>query len=386
MVLTAITDTVRAVAAGSAQRMVKDIANDVKTIAGLNAEGSNSTLGATANLMGGQKSSVLAYPINVDTDEQQGHYIIFHTRTRSNGKLLAGDKRKDMSEAVKKIKREQNISSTEVKSGVDSFNALAVDGADVSAKMATFEGRSGRNASLLLEKLPTTKLEKTIALYMPPNVQVDYQVKYADQEIGVLAMAGAAIINELQTNNSFETKLSNVFDTVAGAGREGAIAGISKVLDTAATGAAALIQMQSGTVITPRMEMMFEGVGRRSFSYTFIFIPKSEQEALVVEDIIQHFKFYAMPKYSNPTTKREMDIPGTFDIEYMYKGNRNNFLNRVHTCFLQQVQVQYGADRYTAYEETTGNRGRGNPPQKSQITLNFTELEVLSQDHIDEGY
>ena len=134
------------------------------------------------------------------------------------------------------------------------------------------------------------------------------------------------------------------------------------------------------------MEMMFESVGRRSFSYTFAFIPKSEQEALVVEDIIQHFKFYAMPKYSNPTTKREMDIPGTFDIEYMYKGNRNNFLNRVHTCFLQQVQVQYGADRYTAYEETTGNRGRGNPPQKSKISLNFVELEVLSQDHIGEGY
>ena len=339
MVLTAITDTVRAVAAGSAQRMVKDIANDVKTIAGLNAEGSNSTLGATANLMGGQKSSVLAYPINVDTDAQQGHYIIFHTRTRSNGKLLAGDRRKDMSEAVKKIKREQNISSTEVKSGVDSFNALAVDGADVEAKMATFEGRSGRNASLILEKLPTTLLQRSIALYMPPNVQVDYQVKYADQEIGVLAMAGAAIINELQTNNSFETKLSNVFDTVAGAGREGAIAGLSKVLDTAATGAAALIQMQSGTVITPRMEMMFEGVGRRSFNYTFNFIPKSKQEALIVEEIIHMFKLYAMPKYSNPETRREMDIPG-----------------------------------------------KGPPPQRSSITLNFTELETLSQDHIKEGY
>ena len=383
MVLTAITDTVRAVAAGSAQRMVKDIANDVKSVAGLNAEGSNSNLGATANLMGGQKSSVLAYPINVDTDEQQGHYIIFHTRTRSNGKLLAGDRRKDMSEAVKKIKREQNISSTEVKSGVDSFNALAVDGADVSAKMATFEGRSGRNASLILEKLPTTKLEKAIALYMPPNVQVDYQVKYADQEIGVLAMAGAAIINELQTNNSFETKLSNVFDTVAGAGREGAIAGISKVLDTAATGAAALIQMQSGTVITPRMEMMFEGVGRRSFSYTFNFIPKSKQEALVIEEIIKHFKFYAMPAYSNKQTRREMDIPGTFDIEYMYKGKRNSFLNKIHTCFLTKVGVQYGGDRYTAYEDIPD---RGPPPQKSSLSLEFTELELLSQEHIEQGH
>ena len=84
MVLTAITDTVRAVAAGSAQRMVKDIANDVKTIAGLNAEGSNSTLGATANLMGGQKSSVLAYPINVDTDETLGPSE-FRFFSRKNG-------------------------------------------------------------------------------------------------------------------------------------------------------------------------------------------------------------------------------------------------------------------------------------------------------------
>ena len=39
MVLTGVTDAVRAVAAGKAQRMVKDIANDVKSIAGLNPEG-----------------------------------------------------------------------------------------------------------------------------------------------------------------------------------------------------------------------------------------------------------------------------------------------------------------------------------------------------------
>ena len=382
-VLTGITDTVRAVAAGSAQRMVKDIANDVKSIAGLNAEGSNSNLGATANLMGGQSSSILAYPINVDTDEQQGHYIMFHTRTRSNGKLLAGDKRKDMDGAVKAIKSELNIPEGTYDEDGNFIPFTVEEQAMAGVKMAEVGPRSGRNASLLLSKLPTTRLEKSIALYMPPNVQVDYQVKYGDQEIGVLAMAGAAIINELQTSNSFETKLSNVFDSVAGAGREGAIAGLSKVLDTAATGAAALIQMQSGSVITPRMEMMFEGVGRRSFSYTFSFIPKSKQEAEIVEDIIKHFKFYAMPAYSNPTTRREMDIPGTFDIEYMYQSKANSFLNKIHTCFLTKVGVQYGGDRYTAYEDIPG---RGPPPQKSTLSLEFTELELLSQQHIADGY
>ena len=41
-VLTGITDTVRAVAAGSAQRAVKSAADGIKSIAGLNPEGSNS--------------------------------------------------------------------------------------------------------------------------------------------------------------------------------------------------------------------------------------------------------------------------------------------------------------------------------------------------------
>ena len=37
----------------------------------------------------------------------------------------------------------------------------------------------------------------------------------------------------------------------------------------------------------------------------------------------------------------------------MYRGTENNFLNKISTCFLtMDVQVQYGGDRYTAYEET----------------------------------
>ena len=93
-----------------------------------------------------------------------------------------------------------------------------------------------------------------------------------------------------------------------------------------------------------------------------------------------------MPKYSNPTTKREMDIPGTFDIQYMYRSAENNFLNKVSTCFLTNVQVEYGADRFTAYEPTSSKFGSGPPPQKSKLTLQFNEIEVLSQDHIALGY
>ena len=376
-VLTGITDTVRAVAAGSAQRAVKSAADGIKSIAGLNPEGSNSGLGATANLMGGTSSSILAYPINVDSDEQQGHYVLFHINSRSNGKLIAGDKRKDMNEVVKKIEKEQNI---DVTSGVDSFSEIAI----TAPKVPKVEGaNNAQNRSILLSKLPTTRLEKSIALYMPPNVQVSYEIKYADKEIGALAMAGSAVIDAIKKGGNTETILRNAADAAGTVGQEGLTNFLNKALDGIASGAEALSQMEKGTVITPRMEMMFEGVGRRSFSYTFAFIPKSKQEALIVEDIIKHFKFYAMPAYSNKETRREMDIPGTFDIEYMYRGSRNNFINRISTCFLTKVDVQYGGDRYTAYEEIPG---KGPPPQKSSLSLNFTELETLSQSHIDDGY
>ena len=376
-VLTGITDTVRAVAAGSAQRAVKSAADGIKSIAGLNPEGSNSALGATANLMGGTSSSILAYPINVDSDEQQGHYVLFHINSRSNGKLIAGDKRKDMNEVVKKIKKEQNI---DVTSGVDSFSEIAI----TAPKVPKVEGaNNAQNRSILLSKLPTTRLEKSIALYMPPNVQVSYEIKYADKEIGALAMAGSAVIDAIKKGGNTETILRNAADAAGTVGQEGLTNFLNKALDGIASGAEALSQMEKGTVITPRMEMMFEGVGRRSFSYTFAFIPKSKQEALIVEDIIKHFKFYAMPAYSNKETRREMDIPGTFDIEYMYRGSRNNFINRISTCFLTKVDVQYGGDRYTAYEEIPG---KGPPPQKSSLSLQFTELETLSQSHIGDGY
>jgi len=382
-VLTGITGAVRANIAGAAQQAVRSAATGVKKIAGLPTGGGNAALGQLGNLMGGTSSNILTYPINVDTDPQQGHYILFHINTRKNGKLLTPKSGKNMKAATDKVRGDIRAAA-----GFDEDAYIADMGqaySDPKAPPKSTAASSSANRSIVLSKLPVKRLEKSIALYMPPSVQVSYEVKYADKEIGALAMMGSDAIDAVvASGGSTETMVKGVLDALGGDNlKEGLTNVVNKSLDAVAPGAEALFQLSKGSVVTPRMEMMFEGVGRRNFTYTFAFIPKSKQEALIVEDIIKHFKFYMMPKYSNPATRREMDIPGTFDIQYMYRGSENNFLNKVSTCFLTGVQVQYGADRYTAYEEIPG---RGSPPQKSQITLNFTELEVLSQEHIDEGF
>jgi len=252
--------------------------------------------------------------------------------------------------------------------------------------------------SLTLKKHSTTRLDTAISLYMPPSVSVSYGMNYADKEVGLMAETGAKALNTILQNKEFSwdaisntaSKLGEQLGT--GAWQAVKMAGI-KALDTVAPGASTMIALERGAIITPRMEMMLEGVSRRSFSYTFIFIPKSVQEAKIVEDIIYAFKFHMHPEYfdsqlfgASVGVGREMTIPSTFDIAYMYQNGPNNFLNKISTCFLKTMDVQYGAERFTAYEPTDGNFGSGPPPQRTQITLAFSELEIITKERIQEGY
>ena len=150
--------------------------------------------------------------------------------------------------------------------------------------------RKGRH-SLVMAQHATTRLDTAISLYMPPSVSVAYDVNYADKEIGLMAETGMKVINRLLqmkeiTGASVLGAAKDIGTTAGQAALQGGkIAGI-KALDVAAPGAETMIALHRGAVITPRMEMMLEGVGRRSFSFTFSLIPKRVQEAAVEKDII----------------------------------------------------------------------------------------------------
>ena len=79
-------------------------------------------------------------------------------------------------------------------------------------------------------------------------------------------------------------------------------------------------------------------------------------------------------------------IPGFNYVAGQTKGLIPRIINKIKPSFLTGMQVQYGGDRFTAYEQTDSRFGTGSPPQKSQLTLNFSELETLSQESVGEGY
>ena len=335
-------------------------------------------------------SKNLTYPINVEEDPQQGHYIIFYIYEIDDAKLL------------KKVFDTSRAGLAAATTGKVDVEKLRRDLKNSDTSPMAMQSGKGAGKSLSMKRPPMKKMDQAIALYMPPSVKVSYKTNYTDQEIGAFAQGAADVYGALSSGQGLMSAL--------GAGGGAVVSGLAsaavKKAGNMVSGARALAQIASGMAISNKMELQFEGVERRDFSYEFTFIPKSEQEAQIVEEIVYAFKKNMMPSYVDSVggtimghkveaklNGKIMRTPNIFDIEYHHKGKRNPFLNRVSSSYLMDVTVDYGSDRYKTYESTTTNTrkgytggGEGPPPQKTTLTLSFHEIELMSQERIEEGY
>ena len=318
----------------------------------------------------------LSYPAGVEGDDQQGHYVIFEILQQDKAKLVSfsdgagilgkiGDTVANQYDKIPKPSLDPTSGSLVLKSPVEK----ALD----NVVKETHTGKSSN--SLQLAKKATTRIETMIALYMPPSISVKYTSRYGEQNIGAMAAAGEGAIAAFAGRNG-----ATVGTALSGAGAEAKSAislGAQNAANAVFDGAKAIVAIEKGAIRTPRMELMFEGITRRDFSFEFVFIPKDESEAIEIEKIVKQFKFHMASRYTDGTF-REMEIPSMFNIRYMYKNAENTHLNKISTCALENMEVSYGSERFVAYE--------GGRPQTTKITLSFKEMEIITKDKIAQGF
>jgi len=112
-------------------------------------------------------------------------------------------------------------------------------------------------------------------------------------------------------------------------------------------------------------------------------IPRNAKEAEEIQKIIHAFKFNMLPEMEGgDLSGRSFIVPNTFDIEYMYNGNQNQFLHKISTCVLESMNVTYGGDRYKTYTATS----KGAPPTETTISLNFKEMEMITRERVEAGF
>jgi hypothetical protein len=137
-----------------------------------------------------------------------------------------------------------------------------------------------------------------------------------------------------------------------------------------------------GRADNPFVEVFFNSMEIRTFTYNFIFAPRNEAETAEIQQIIQLFRFHMTPELQG-TNSRYLTLPSEFDIHYMYKAQdgqayENDYYNRIGTCVLENVVTNYTPNGVKSFADGA--------PTQIKMDLTFRETEVLTKEKINAGY
>jgi hypothetical protein len=233
----------------------------------------------------------------------------------------------------------------------------------------------------------TTRITDSVALYLPPGIGHSTSVTYGDFATGVagyLAMSGLDITKQI-SENDFVGAATSLFDKggqlIKDALKNLALEGISTV--GAGEGLVQNFDKIFGQTVNPYIEVAFQSSGMRSFEYTFNFAPKSQAETDEIQAIIGLFRFHMLPELKG-TSHRYLTLPSTFDIHYMWQNGEtaakeNSFYNKIATCVCDRVDVNYTPnDEVQSFSDGA--------PTQITMTLSFKETEMMTKQHVQEGF
>lgn len=371
--------------AGSAIRSIPDMLQNSSDAGQVNVE------------LGPFSTGNYQFPLDVESGVEvgnHGHYIMFYINEQENAKLSMSepeDREGKAKTSTLEQRQKQQIKNSDLEYGFvdekeyDKFlKSVELIGDNLDGRELEYGAIQNRKYSTAsLVRAPTRRLKTAIAMYMPPNVQTTYGAQYTDTEIGTFTESAFDVMDAVSAERygdaaqATKAALEGVEQLVLKGllGATGALPGLGGLREVEA--------IREGRIFSNRMELAFKGVTKRQFQYAFKMIPKSQREAEEIRKIVNAFKYNMLPELKGGSTMgRQLIVPNTFDIEYMYNGQHNSYIHKISTCFLENMTVNYGGERYTAHADA----GDGTPPTETSITLNFREIETMTRERIAEGY
>ena len=352
-----------------------------------------------------------SYPLNVGSTEV-GHYVVFYinefgeasggqkTTAQKNAELLGASGKNNTSvvgNAGGLINDALNtpIAKDLIKKGSDALTSAATSlGQKLDINVLDKIGSSTKSAitssakKILNSSQRYKRTTNSIALYMPNTLQFDYRQKYNDVSatealgtIGFIAQGGSTLYETGLNDNTLKNMKSFVGEAGVGLLKKTGIItdDFGKIIS----------QSAFDTAINPQVELLYSHPELRSFQFSFTFFPSSIQEAKAIDEIIRLFKYWSAPSLQANSSGRYFTPPGSFDIEFMYNGRMNKNIPKISTCVLENIQVNYAPNGFSALEanpgEPFGGKGDGMP---SQITMqiDFRETEIITRDMLDNNF
>ncbi len=323
------------------------------------------------------------YPIDLGAIPELNHYVIFYinepirTQYSFNPKALPGG-----------TKTKNPIAAAVNASG--GINPQSQLNQNVAASQAAGNAQGNSSTFTANNSQNTTKTKMAICLYMPPNIVTNYGANWNEEDLGFGGNAAQAVGEGWAKMHAGDT--TGLFQDLGGSGIVKAlfqslgtnlIQGIDAITSLNLTGVAS---SNLRVAFNPHQEVLFRGIRFRVFQFDFQFTPRSEDEAILTDNIIQAFKFYAAPEINQGLAGPFFIYPAEFDIQFWSNGKPNDFLNKISTCALTNITVNYTANgMFTSFKPTKSPQINGVTVQ-TNLSLQFMELELMTKERILAGF
>ena len=259
------------------------------------------------------------------------------------------------------------------------------------------------------------QIATTISLYMPDTLSMNYHAEYSELSIqdatnSMNRVAGAigSLAEDVQKGGVGGDNLKNsVAKNVNAYGAEAALRAVD-----AATGRTDLTTLglrAMGLAINPQLQLVYKGIGFRTFSMEFLFTPSTKEESDQVSAIVNSFIYAAAPTVQTETNGMYFIPPSIFNMSFMVAetgqfssltnmlqkagnsiipgvplgtslakrfgaastGVENDRLYKVGDCVLEDISVDYAPNGWAAYS--------GGAPVQTRLTLSFKEMDILDR-------
>jgi len=236
-----------------------------------------------------------------------------------------------------------------------------------------------------------------VVLYMPPDaLKTSYSQSIGDVDMGTAIQVATG--SQSMKNMQNTLKETGFFNTIGNA-----IGGATNVVmdTTKAAGAGIVagalgdvgrqaIEKSTGQIINPHKAVVYQGPGGfRTFSYTFVMVPKSKQEAKEIFNIVRFFKLRMHPGVGeggiNEISSVTLSYPDEFEIKYYVNGravdgsDATKPLFKIHNCFMETFAVDYTTSSLVSFMDD-------DQPLTTTMSLSFKETQLITKTDIREGY
>lgn len=246
-----------------------------------------------------------------------------------------------------------------------------------------------------LDSRPQFGILENTSVYLPaPALSISNNSMYDDTALGVMGAAALEGIGSIKQNDTATGVIDSLISKAKQGGenaknsldvKTGVLFGISKAIEalpgSGLDSVAKAAKIASRATLNTNVVTEFTATATREYELQFKFIPNSQAEAQVINDMVKLFKISVYPAVSNLIL---LEYPPRWKIRFMTgfvndngqfsSGTENNAISKLFDCYLMSCNISYNNETNAYFED--GN------PLETTISLTFKETRALNANDI----